>query len=498
MFKLKVDKLLNSKVHIVGVSGSEGAAVALWLIKQGHKNLAGHDFKTAKEFENSFRNYHASLNRAEQDKLFKQLKGGLSKLHLRDTYLAGINEADYVIVPSSWFRYAPNKPKLTKLVAKRPKSVFNIYTLLLSLYQGKIIGVTGTAGKGTTVQLIKSMLPKALTMGGPWQHNDFGRLLQHGKRRGVLIMEVNNRQLILVPSVKLSPAIGVITNITVNHLNDHNGSFAKYRQSKWQLLAYQNQADTAVLNADNPSCRLLARRARGQVKLFGLTKRADLDAAVKDGWITVRRGQQWQKVVSVKSLPSPLLAEHFLADALAALLAADSMKASLKNIAKALWGFKPQEGRLSLVKKAGLITAINDTAATRPEATSSAVKAFSDYDIHLILGGMRRFPQVQQYNQLFKIISQSSVKSVALIGGLAPWLAKLAQKNKLNKKVQVQKLNKFSLAVKWSVECAKNSLTKIYRRPQLILLSPACESFGEFVDYRQRGEVFKQLVNKLI
>lgn len=493
MPKLKISQLLQGRVHIVGVSGSEGAAVALWLIKLGQKQLVGHDFKTNKEFEQSFCSYHTSLSKAEQNKLLKRLKGGLTKLHLRDTYLSGISEADYVIVPSSWFRYAPNNPKLTKLVKQKPKIVFNIYTLLLSLYQGSIVGVTGTAGKGTTVQFIKLMLPKALTMGGPWQHNDFGRLLNHGQNKGILIVEVNNRQLTMAPAVRLSPPVGVITNITVNHLDDHQGSFAKYRQSKWQLIAYQKKADAAVLNADDPNCRLLARRARGRVRLFGLTSRADLDATVKDGWIMLRRGRQWQKIVSLKSLPPSLIADHFKYDALAAVLAADIMGASINNLARALWHFKPQEGRLSLVKKSGFITVINDTAATRPEATSSAVKAFANYDIHLILGGMRRFPQTTQYNQLFKVIKNSTVVSVAMIGGLAPWLFKLAQCNKLP-----QKINKFkdlSAAVKWSIDDAKQ---KKLKRLQLILLSPACESFGEFVDYRQRGEVFKKSIEKYL
>ena len=489
--KLKGDGLRKARVHIVGVSGAEGSAVARWLIRSGNQRVVGHDFKTAAEFDASFCSYHASLPKAEQSKLLRELKSGLSKLHLRDTYLAGLAEADYVVVPSAWFRYAPNRPKLSTFVKKNSAKVVTAYTLLLELYAGQTVGVTGTAGKGTTVRMLSAMLPKALTFGGPWQHVDFGKILEHGSKNGTLVMEVNNRQLTLAPYRRVSPHVAVVTNVTVNHLDDHGNSFAAYRRAKQQILAYQKRGDVAVLNADDPQCRLLARRSPGRVRLFSVAGRPDADAAIRDGWFCVRRGRSWQRVASLSSVPPLLRASpHLQADALGALLAADAAGASVRAMAGALWKFGTEEGRLTVVARRGSVTYVNDTASTRPEATLAAFGAFADAKVHLIIGGSRQHPRADQYEAMFRKLKSGGVATVALIGKLAPWLAKRASRAGLSDDV----VSVAGAMPKAFAACEKRAARGT--GPQAIVLSPGCESFGEFRDYRERGERFVELVNR--
>jgi UDP-N-acetylmuramoylalanine--D-glutamate ligase len=490
MPKVTERQLFKSKVHIVGVSGAEGAAAALWLIRAGNEQVVGHDFKTKDEFADNFASYHADLAKAEQAKLVREIKSGLHKLHLRDTYLAGLSEADFVVVPSAWFRYAPNKPKLSQFVRKNSSKVLTMYTLLLELYSGQTIGVTGTAGKGTTVRMLASMLPKAATFGAAWQHIDLAKILAHGKKHGTLVMEVNNRQLTLAPYRKVSPSIAAVTNITVNHLDDHAGSFAEYRKAKSQLLAYQKRSDVAILNAENPSCRLLARRAKSKVRLFSVVPRADVDATIREGWFSIRRGRSWQRIASLSSVPPLLRSSAALqSDALAALLAADAAGAPVKAMARALWNFKTQEGRLSIVRKQGTATYVNDTASTRPEATAAAVAAFPGSAIHLILGGSRQHPQARQYEELFKILARHNVQTVALIGSLASWLAKRAKAAGLASTVHIAEVKNLAAAAKLCTTRAK-----LAKGAQVVLLSPGCESFGEFKDYRERGEKFYESI----
>jgi UDP-N-acetylmuramoylalanine-D-glutamate ligase len=477
MAKVTVSSLLKSTVHIVGVSGAEGSAIARWLIKSGNDRVVGHDFKTAAEFDASFRSYHASLPKTEQTKLLSELKHGLAKLHLRDTYLAGLAEADYVIVPMAWFRYSPNKPKLTTFIKKNPSKVVSGYTLLLELYGG------------TTVRVLAQALPKAITFGGPWQHVDFGKILEHGRRGGTLVMEVNNRQLTLAPYRRVSPSIAVITNITVNHLDDHGGSFAAYRKAKWQILAYQKRGDVAVLNADDPSCRLFARRGYGRVRLFSVAGRPDVDATIRESWFSIRRGRAWQRVASLASVP-PLLrtSPHLQADALAALLAADAAGASVRAMASALWRFGTEDGRLTVVTRQRNITYVNDTASTRPEATAAAAAAFVGSKLHLIIGGSRLHPRAEQYEAMFKKLKALDVQTVALIGALAPWLAKRAARVGLKDDVVAQ----VGTLPKAVALCQRRAAHN--KEPQAIILSPGCESFGEFHDYRERGDKFRQVV----
>ncbi len=491
MPKVTERQLLSSKVHIVGVSGAEGSAVARWLIRSGNQQVVGHDFKTAAEFDASFTSYHAGLPKVEQARLLRELKSGLSKLHLRDTYLAGLAEADYVVVPSAWFRYTPNRPKLLSFVKKNSAKVVTAYTLLLELYPGLTVGVTGTAGKGTTVRLLSQMLPRAATFGGPWQHVDFGKILEHGAKKGTLVMEVNNRQLTLASYRKVSPDVAVVTNVTVNHLDDHGGSFAAYRKAKQQIVAYQKRGDVAVLNAGDPQCRLLARRSPGRVRLFSVAGRPDADASIREGWFCIRRGRGWQRIASLSSVPALLkTSPHLQADALAALLAADAAGASVRAMAGALWKFGTEEGRLTVVAKRSSVTYVNDTASTRPEATAAAAGAFVGSKLHLIVGGSRQHPRADQYEAMFRKLKQLDVQTVALIGKMAPWLAKRAARVGLADNV---------VSVAGTLPKAFSLCQRRAARgsgAQSIILSPGCESFGEFHDYRERGERFVQLVNR--
>jgi UDP-N-acetylmuramoylalanine--D-glutamate ligase len=492
MEKLSPEALLGSSVHVVGVSGTEGAAVARWLISLGHRSLVGHDFKTAAEFEESFGRYHAHLSRAESARALRELRAGLAKLHLRGTYLAGVGEADVIIVPSSWFRYAPNHPTLSRLARGRQSVVHNLYTLTLALYRGRTVGITGTSGKGTTVALVAAMLPGCLSVGGAWQDYDVAKILRHGQRGGTLVMEVNNRQLTLTDRVKLSPDVAAVTNVTVNHLDDHGGSFTEYRRAKWQILAHQRRSGVAVLNADEPYGRSFSRRARGRVRLFGLAARPDLDATVREGWVTLRRGRQWQRVALVKSLPLQLRGPHLLRDALAAALCAEACGAGPRAIARALWGFRGLPGRQEVLRTARGITYVNDTASTRPEATVAAVETYTGRPIHLIMGGSRQKPNERQYAAALKALAHAGVRTVALIGSLAPWLERVASRSGLPADVAVVSCRNLAGAL---ATCRRRAAADGVGGT--VLLSPGCESFGEFIDYRERGRRFAEMVEAL-
>jgi UDP-N-acetylmuramoylalanine--D-glutamate ligase len=160
-------------------------------------------------------------------------------------------------------------------------------------------------------------------------------------------------------------------------------------------------------------------------------------------------------------------------------------------MAKALWNFKTQAGRLTIIKKQGSLTYVNDTASTRPEATTAAVTAFANTAIHLIIGGSRKHPQAQQYEDMFNNIKSANVQTIALIGSLASWLAKRAARVGLPKDCVLAQSGTLAKAVSL---CQRRAAAARKKTSQVILLSPGCESFGEFVDYRQRGEKFRELV----
>jgi len=194
-------------------------------------------------------------------------------------------------------------------------------------------------------------------------------------------------------------------------------------------------------------------------------------------------------VASLASVP-PLLrtSPHLQADALAALLAADAAGASIRAMALALWRFGTEDGRLTIVARRGNITYVNDTASTRPEATAAATAAFAGSKLHLIIGGSRLHPRPEQYEAMFKKLKALDVQTVALIGTLAPWLAKRAARVGFKDDVVAQ----VGTLPKAVALCQRRAAHN--KEQQVIILSPGCESFGEFRSYQERGEKFGQLV----
>ena len=482
---MRLATIKQKNIHIVGVSGTEGSAIFFLLDKLGIKDLTLHDFVTKKEFRESFNRFHEKISVQQKKKLAEKLVR--SNIKYRNNYLKGIETADIVFLPTSYFRWKENK-KLVNLVKNNKKIIYKTwYNLVLENFKGKIVGITGTAGKGTVVNLIYSILKLAkievFLMGDSWVHVNLDKILR-AEKNSLLVIEDNNRYLKSAKWSQKSPEISVITNITNNHLDDHDSSFAKYQQAKAEIFNYQKRNDYLIYNKDDEVTQRIIKKAKSSKKSYSIEKGADY----------YQKGEflycQKKKIINVNELK--IFGPHMISNALAAVAVADILKIPKLVIQKGLKQFSARHMRMEQICTVRGIKIINDNASTRPEATINAIKSFDIGKVNLILGGIRHKPNITQMKRVVDTINENKVKSVALIGKLSNIYIKLLNQAKSqapNSRLQILKCKRLNEAVKFALKkCVKGDV---------LLFSPGAESFDMFKNYSERSEQFEKIIKKL-
>ena len=147
----------------------------------------------------------------------------------------------------------------------------------------RIIAVTGSDGKTTTTNIIERILARAgyrTILGGNIGKNVLGEI-EHISKEDIVVLEMSSFQL---QTMKKSPQIAVVTNISPNHLDWHT-DMAEYIAAKENIVRYQKPGDLAVLNADNPLTSAFQNSAGGDVRMFSYTEEIPEGVYQKDGVI---------------------------------------------------------------------------------------------------------------------------------------------------------------------------------------------------------------------
>lgn len=345
---------------------------------------------------------------------------------------------------------------------------------------GKVIGVTGTKGKGTSATLIYQILKEAGldaylagNIGKPYL-----KLLKRLKEGSWIVMELSSFQLI---DVGVSPHIAVVLNITSDHLDWHKDR-NEYISAKKNILRHQTGKDFAVLNYDYSDSKSFAQLTNAQVYYYSTQSKVS-GAYIDKGEIVLSVDER----VSLGGVHKlKLKGQHNWENVCAAICASYLTGASAKTIKETIFSFKGLEHRLELVGSVGDVTFYNDSFATGPDPTIAAIKSFGE-PTTLILGG---YDKGLDYGRLAKIIAKGkNTKAVILIGDLSEKI-----KNELEEASFLGKI----------IELAKSPMREIVKKaydvtPEkgIILLSPAAASFDMFKDYKDRGNQFKEAVKNL-
>jgi UDP-N-acetylmuramoylalanine--D-glutamate ligase len=464
-----VEALRGLRVHVLGVSGTEGSAVAEFLLAQGIEPVC-HDLHTPEEFPAAFHRTHAWMDPEERERRVRWWLG--QPVRWRPRYLEGIEDAQVVFLPQAWFRL-PENAALRPLLESGALRPHSLTQLVLELAPCPVVGVTGTNGKFTVVTLVHRILDasglRARASGNDRTHVPAVYFLHELGPEDRLVLEVSNRQLL---GVRTSPPVAVLTNVQPHHLDDH-GSFEAYAACKARIFQFQGPEDVLVANADDPVAWSLAQGARSRVVPFGEQAR---EGAWLDGeWI------RWRQHAVLRRAELRTPGGHAVSNALAACAAAAVAGGTVEAAARVLREFRGLPHRLWLVDEVGGVRFYEDSLATNPAAAAAAVAAM-DRPFVLIAGGRRPQARPEDFEPVRAALARSPVRAVYLIGECAPVLRQSFRRLP----AEVVEVRTLSQAFRRAVQ--------LVRPGEAVLLSPGCESFDQFADYRERAEVFAALV----
>ena len=389
------------------------------------------------------------------EKYFEGLGGVVTILDKKfdENYLKGLDRFDTVVRSPGVYRYLPE-------IVEAEKNGVEITSSLKIFFDqcpGKIIGVTGTKGKGTTSTLIYEILKEAGkdvylvgNIGKPYLE-----LLPKLKKDSFIVMELSSFQLI---DLTKSPYIAVVLNITLDHMDWHKDK-EEYIDAKKNIVKYQTKDDFAIINSEYDIPRNFSKLTSGKVILFGKKK---LENKYKEKLL--------------------LRGEHNLENIAAAVAVAKIVGVGEDIILETVRSFKGLEHRLELVGTVGGITFYNDSFATGPQPTMAAIKSFTEPET-LILGGSDKGLDYQELRD--DIEKRNNVKNLILIGNTGEKIG-LGIKGK----------NIINLG-KTSMNRIVEEACKVTQKGGVVILSPASASFDMFKNYKERGNQFKKAVHQI-
>ncbi|HET7701350.1 MAG TPA: UDP-N-acetylmuramoyl-L-alanine--D-glutamate ligase [Candidatus Limnocylindria bacterium] len=390
---------------------------------------------------------------------------------------AALADADLVFVIPG---VRPRSATILRAV-QRDIPVLTEIGLFFQLCPAPIVGVTGTKGKTTTTTMLEGMLsrgPRRVITGG-----NIGRAVIQDldiiTRDDVVLLELSSFQL---ETLTASPHVAVITNVSEDHL-DHHGTREAYLAAKRNIVAWQGRRDVAVLNLDDPTVVAMHTGAESEVRGFSLSLRPRRGAFVDaEGRLALTDGATATPLVGRAELRVP--GRHNVANALAAAIAAHAMGVAPESIGTALREFEGVPRRLEPVGERDGVLWVNDSAATTPAATLTAIAAF-DRPAVVILGGVAKGAD---FGALARGLA-GRARAAVLIGQAADDIA-----------TAIAAAGPRDLVVRRAATLAEavEAARDIARAGDVVLLSPACASFDMFASADDRGDQFVELVRPLI
>lgn len=355
--------------------------------------------------------------------------------------------------------------------------------MVLKLAPCRIIGITGTEGKTTTTSIVYAIAKEAgytCFLGGNIGKPIFTQI-KDMKPEDLVILEMSSFQLM---DMDISPSISLVTNIYPDHLNIHR-SYEEYQEAKKNIFTHQSENGVIVLNYDNDITVSFAKEANGKVIFFSSK------AKLQDGYIydntdgMIKYCEDGIRRHIINKNEIKLRGIHNYENICAALALTSSI-ADIDTQVKAIKEFKGVEHRLEFVRELEQVKYYNDSIGTSPASTIAGLHAF-DENILLIAGGSDKG---LDYTEVGEAIAEK-VGTLILCGPTAPKIEE-ATKNafiKQEKHLQICHVTNLQEAVKLAKEKAKAG--------DVVLLSPASASFDAFKNFAERGEKFKEFVNKL-
>ncbi|MBO7198986.1 MAG: UDP-N-acetylmuramoyl-L-alanine--D-glutamate ligase [Alistipes sp.] len=351
-------------------------------------------------------------------------------------------------------------------------------------YKGvaKTICITGSNGKTTTTSLIYKIMSDAgrkVSLGG-----NIGESFAYSVATDKYfwhVLELSSFQ--LDGCFKFKADIGVLTNITPDHLDRYDYKLENYARSKMRITQNQGASDYFIYSADDDQTNVMLAEMddtlRARQLPFAINTAiasGDGDAILEGHTFTATVGK---KSVTIDTRKMQIEGMHNIYNAMSAALATLAAGIEPKSIKRSIYEFSPVEHRLEPAGTAGDIQWINDSKATNVDSVWYALESMKRPTVW-IAGGTDKG---NDYTPI-KEFARRKVKALICMG---------VDNTKLVRDFQgvvpvIRDCHTFEEAMKAAKEVATEGDT--------VLLSPACASFDLFRNYEERGRMFKEWVKE--
>lgn len=387
-----------------------------------------------------------------------------------------VKETDLLVISPG----VPIDSDIVKLFEKENVPVWGEIELAYNFEKGTVFAITGTNGKTTTTTLVGEIMKKynnqTFVVGNIG--NSYTSEVLKTTKDSYTVAEISSFQLETIR--EFAPKGSAILNITPDHLNRHYTmeNYAAVKESITKNQWKVREDDYCVLNYDDKVLREFGKTIKNPV-YFSRKEKPSKGAYLDGRIIRYFDGKDDYEVMSVDDMH--LFGNHNYENVMAAIAMTIEAGVPLNIIINVIKDFMGVEHRIEYVRDKNGVRYYNDSKGTNPDSSIKALEAMSRPTI-LIAGGYDKHSEFDEFIEAF----DNKVKLMVLLGQTADKIEETAVRHGFTNIIKTDSLEK---AVKI---CAENAVSG-----DVVLLSPACASWGMFKNYEERGKLFKEYVNSL-
>lgn len=431
----------------------------------------------------------AILGKKQGYDVFVSDKGEIKEFHKKELEALGVDyesgqhtearilESDEVIKSPG----IPTQAPLVQQLMAKGIPVISEIEFAARYTKAYLIAITGTNGKTTTTSLIYHMLKKAdLNVGLAGNiGNSFAREVAE-QQFDYYVLEISSFQLDHMYNFRAN--VGVLTNITPDHLDRYDYELNNYIKAKLRMLQNQTAEDYFIYCADDPlTTAHFDPHAHPALSIpFSLDKSYHPGAWLLDGSMHVNIHPEQSKAFHMFQNEMSLKGRHNAYNSMAAAIVGEALNIRKEIIRESLTDFVNVEHRLETCGKIHGIEFINDSKATNVNSAWYALESM-DTPVVWIAGGVDKG---NDYN-ILRALVKDKVRIIVCLG-------------LDNRKIHEAFANDVDMIVNTtSMQECVHVAYKLANKGDTVLLSPASASFDLFQNYEDRGRQFKKAVKNL-
>lgn len=416
-------------------------------------------------------------DKADRDEILKKIPDDCDlRLIIGEMPDEVVKETDLLVISPG----VPIDSDIVKLFEKENVPVWGEIELAYNFEKGTVFAITGTNGKTTTTTLVGEIMKEynnqTFVVGNIG--NSYTSEVLKTTKDSYTVAEISSFQLETIR--EFAPKGSAILNITPDHLNRHYTmeNYAAVKESITKNQWKVREDDYCVLNYDDKVLREFGKTIKNPV-YFSRKEKPSKGAYLDGRIIRYFDGKNDYEVMSVDDMH--LFGNHNYENVMAAIAMTIEAGVPLNIIINVIKDFMGVEHRIEYVRDKNGVRYYNDSKGTNPDSSIKALEAMSRPTI-LIAGGYDKHSEFDEFIEAF----DNKVKLMVLLGQTADKIEETAVRHGFTNIIKTDSLEK---AVKI---CAENAVSG-----DVVLLSPACASWGMFKNYEERGKLFKEYVNSL-